>query len=74
MDSLAEAERTTMLVALGEQRWKDFELGPNEIAAGFPSEPQESMPEELDPITAEFFEFYAIVAGMLHSYSASVIQ
>ncbi|MBM9616585.1 alpha/beta hydrolase [Desulfobulbus rhabdoformis] len=63
MDSLTDEERTKMLVELGEQRWKDFELGPNEIAAGFPSEPQESVPEELDPITAEFFEFYAMKRG-----------
>ena len=63
MDNISAEERTKMLVELGEQRWKDFELGPNEIAAGFPSEPQDSVPEELDPITSEFFEFYAMKRG-----------
>ncbi len=63
MDSLTDEERTQMLNQLGEQRWKDFELGPPEIAAGFPAEPQASVPEELDPITSEFFEFYAMERG-----------
>jgi len=63
MDSMSDEERTKMLTQLGEQRWKDFELGPPAIAAGFPSEPQESVPEDLDPITSEFFEFYAMKRG-----------
>jgi fermentation-respiration switch protein FrsA (DUF1100 family) len=52
-----------MLDQLGEQRWNDFEMGIPEIAQGFPSEPQESIPEGLDPITSEFFEFYAMKRG-----------
>ncbi len=63
MDSMSDDQRTKMLTQLGEQRWKDFELGPNEIAVGFPSEPQEAVPEDLDPITSEFFEFYAMKRG-----------
>jgi len=63
MDSMTDEERTKMLTQLGAQRWKDFELGPNEIAVGFPSEPQEAVPEDLDPITGEFFEFYAMKRG-----------
>lgn len=54
---------TQALITLGEQRWKDFENGIPEVAAGFPSEPQESVSEELDPITGEFFEFYAMKRG-----------
>jgi len=63
MDGLTDDERNHMLDQLGEQRWKDFENGIPEIAAGFPSEPQESIPEDLDPITSEFFEFYAMKRG-----------
>lgn len=63
LDSMTDEERKQALVALGEQRWKDFENGIAEIAAGFPGTPQESVPEELDPITAEFFEFYAMERG-----------
>lgn len=63
MDSLTDHERNQMLDQFGEQRWKDFENGIPEIAAGFPSEPQESIPEDLDPITSEFFEFYAMKRG-----------
>lgn len=63
MDSMSKEERVKALISLGEQRWKDFEMGIPEIAAGFPSEPQESIPESLDPITSEFFEFYAMKRG-----------
>ena len=63
MDSMTDDERNQMLDQLGEQRWKDFEMGIPEIAPGFPSEPQESIPEGLDPITSEFFEFYAMKRG-----------
>ncbi len=63
MDSMTDEERNRTLDQLGEQRWKDFENGIPEITAGFPAEPQELMPEELDPITGEFFEFYAMKRG-----------
>ncbi|HZD42465.1 MAG TPA: alpha/beta hydrolase, partial [Methanomicrobiales archaeon] len=51
------------LVQLGEQRWKDFENGSPLLPAGFPSEPADSIPEGLDPITSEFFEFYGMKRG-----------
>jgi hypothetical protein len=63
MDGMTDDERTQMLDQLGEQRWKDFEMGIPEMAPGFPGEPQESIPEGLDPITSEFFEFYAMKRG-----------
>lgn len=63
MDSMTKEERKNALNNLGEQRWKDFENGIPEIAAGFPSEPQDSIPAGLDPITSEFFEFYAMKRG-----------
>jgi hypothetical protein len=63
MDSMTDDERSKMLDQLGEQRWKDFENGLPQIPEGFPGTPQESVPEELDPITSEFFEFYAMKRG-----------
>lgn len=63
MDSMTEDERNKMLDQLGEQRWKDFENGLPQIPEGFPATPQDSVPEELDPITSEFFEFYAMKRG-----------
>ncbi|MGD9211424.1 MAG: alpha/beta hydrolase, partial [Desulfobacteraceae bacterium] len=48
---------------LGEQRWKDFEDGNPFLPQGFPSEPADSIPEGLDPITSEFFEYYAMARG-----------
>ncbi|MGD1818103.1 MAG: alpha/beta hydrolase [Pleomorphochaeta sp.] len=63
MDSMTDEERNKTLDQLGEQRWKDFENGLPEIPAGFPSTPQEEIPEGLDPITSEFFEFYAMKRG-----------
>ncbi len=63
MDSMTDDERNQMLDQLDEQQWKDFEAGIPEIAAGFPNEPQETIPEALDPITNEFFEFYAMKRG-----------
>lgn len=63
MNSSTLDQRKETLKNLGEQRWKDFENGLNEVAPGFPSEAQESIPEGLDPITSEFFEFYAMKRG-----------
>lgn len=63
MDSMTDEQRNQMLEQLGEQRWKDFENGLPEVPEGFPSEPEESIPEDLDPITSEFFEFYAMRRG-----------
>lgn len=51
------------LSSLSEQRWKDFEKGSPEIREGFPSEPTTSIPEGLDPIRSEFWEFYGMKRG-----------
>ena len=63
LDGMTDDERNRMLDQLGEQRWADFERGLPAIPEGFPSEPQESVPEGLDPVTSEFFEFYAMKRG-----------
>jgi len=62
-DSMTEEQRAQILVQLGEQRWKDFENGTPELPAGFPSEPADAIPEGLDPITSEFFEYYGMKRG-----------
>lgn len=62
-DSMSAEERNKMLDELGEQRWKDFENGSPMLPEGFPSEPTTSIPEGLDPISSEFWEYYAMERG-----------
>lgn len=62
-DSMTGEERARILVQLGEQRWKDFENGSPLLPYGFPGEPADSIPEGLDPITSEFFEYYGMKRG-----------
>lgn len=52
-----------MLDQLGEQRWKDFESESPELTPAFPSDPADTVPEGLDPISREFFEYYAMKRG-----------
>ncbi len=63
MDSMTEEQRGQMLDQLGEQRWKDSESGNSELTPAFPSEPVDTVPEGLDPISREFFEYYAMKRG-----------
>ena len=62
-DSMTDEQRTTMLTELGEQRWKDFENGSPMLPEGFPDTPTDSIPEGLDPIMSEFWEYYAMPRG-----------
>jgi fermentation-respiration switch protein FrsA (DUF1100 family) len=62
-DSMTDEQRAETLIQLGEQRWKDFENGTPLLPEGFPREPADLIPEELDPITSEFFEYYAMERG-----------
>lgn len=62
-DSMTNEQRAETLVQLGEQRWNDFENGSPLLPEGFPREPADSIPEGLDPITSEFFEYYAMERG-----------
>lgn len=48
---------------LSRQRWIDAENGYPEYNPYFPTEPLEEVPENLDPITAEWFRFYAVKRG-----------
>ena len=62
-DSMTAEERSQMFDALGEQRWKDFENGSPMLPEGFPTEAVNSIPEDLDPIMSEFWEYYAMPRG-----------
>jgi fermentation-respiration switch protein FrsA (DUF1100 family) len=62
-DSMSDKQRGKTLAQLGEQRWKDFEKGSPLLPQGFPNEPAASIPDGLDPITSEFFEYYAMERG-----------
>ena len=62
-DSMTAEERTKTLTELGEQRWKDFENGAPMLPEGFPTEAVDSIPEGLDPISSEFWEYYAMPRG-----------
>lgn len=62
-DGMSNEERGKTLEQLGQQRWKDFENGRPFLPAGFPDEPADSIPEGLNPISSEFFEYYAMERG-----------
>ena len=62
-DGMSDEQRSKTLDQLGEQRWKDFEDGSPLLPVGFPSEPADSIPEGLDPISSEFWEYYAMERG-----------
>lgn len=62
-DTMTEEQRNQMLDKLGEQRWQDFENGKPAVAMGFPAKPADRIPEGLDPISSEFFEYYGMKRG-----------
>lgn len=62
-DTMTAEQRNQMLDQLGEQRWADFENGDPELNPSFPSAPVAAVPEGLDPISSEFFEYYAMERG-----------
>ncbi len=62
-DSMTAEQRAKVLDELGEQRWKDFESGSPMLPEGFPAVATDSIPEGLDPISSEFWEYYAMKRG-----------
>ncbi len=62
-DTLTDEARRETLVQLGEQRWTDAENGYPEYIPSWPEEPTETVPEGLDPITEEFYTYYATSRG-----------
>lgn len=62
-DSMSKEEYDKMLDRLGEQRWEDFEKGEPQYIPSFPEEVTDSVPSGLDPISSEFWEYYAMERG-----------
>jgi fermentation-respiration switch protein FrsA (DUF1100 family) len=63
MDGMTDEQRIAHLDMLAEQRWKDVDNGSPQLTPSFPLKPAESIPEGLDPISSEFFEYYAMKRG-----------
>lgn len=55
--------RQEQLKALSEQRWKDAEAENAFISQNYPSEPAETIPDNLEGPAAEFFCFYGMRRG-----------
>lgn len=62
-DSMTDEQRNQALEQLAEQRWKDAENGTPFLPQGFPSEPTTDIPAGIDPISSEFWEYYAMERG-----------
>lgn len=60
---LTPEERTALLDRLSRQRWTDAENGEPEYIPSFPEEPTAEIPDGLDPMSAEFYSFYATPRG-----------
>lgn len=58
-DSTTEDERRKQLLDLAAQRWADVDAGEPALTPTFPAD----IPEGLDPITAEFFDYYVADRG-----------
>ncbi|MGL4369195.1 MAG: alpha/beta hydrolase [Spirochaetota bacterium] len=62
-DGMTDQQRSQALNQLAQQRWKDAEKDSPELTPSFPGKPVDRIPEGLDPITSEFFEYYAMERG-----------
>jgi len=62
-DAMTDEQRNQTLDQLAAQRWKDVDNGTAELTLAFPGKPADTIPEGLDPITSEFFEYYAMKRG-----------
>lgn len=60
---LSPEDRAALLERLSEQRWTDFANGAPEYIPSYPEEPTQEIPEGLDPMSAEFYSFYATSRG-----------
>lgn len=60
MDSQSDEERHAGLVGIAVQRWADVDAGEPALTPVFPAE---FKPESLDPVTAEFHEYYVADRG-----------
>lgn len=58
-DGMTDVQRRQTLAGLASQRWADVDTGRPALGPTFPRE----IPEGLDPITSEFFEYYVADRG-----------
>ncbi|RPD44067.1 alpha/beta hydrolase [Paracnuella aquatica] len=61
--SLTGDQRKKHLDQLAEQRWKDVDNGTAQLTPEFPAHPVDRVPEGLDPMASEFFEYYGMKRG-----------
>ena len=62
-DAMTEEQRDKRLDLFAEQRWKDVDNGFPQLGSRFPSSPVDEIPEGLDPISSEYFEYYGMKRG-----------
>ncbi|SIQ92314.1 alpha/beta hydrolase [Halanaerobium kushneri] len=62
-ETMTEERRDQTLAEFSQQRWEDFESGGAELSGQFPNEPVPEVPEGLNPVAAEFFDYYATERG-----------
>lgn len=62
-DCYSKEEYGQMLDRLSEQRWKDADAQEPQYLPSFPEEETAAVPEGLDAIGAEFWEYYAMARG-----------
>ena len=62
-DTMTDEQRSQTLDKLAEQRWQDAENGKPFLPQGFPNKPTAEIPAGLDPISSEFWEYYAMERG-----------
>lgn len=62
-DCMTPAQYQEMLDNLSARRWADTDSGVPEYIPSFPAEPTTEIPAGLDPIGAEFWEYYAMKRG-----------
>ncbi len=60
---LTDEEIKTKKEEIAQQRWTDFKNGHPQYNPYFPDHPQDKVPDNLDPVTAEWFRFYATPRG-----------
>jgi len=56
-------QRNKYLDRISEQRWKDVDSGKMQLDFTYPSKPIDKVPDGLDPLTSEFYEYYAMKRG-----------
>lgn len=61
--TLSAEERQAALDSLAAKRWADVDNGSPEYIPTFPADTAASFPDGLDPMSAEFFEFYGLERG-----------